>query len=182
MGPSEVPPPVSEQPTSQPTRQPRTQNWKRLPLLIGIVAAVAVVSLIVAVFSVPTILHPSVVVSGTIDMGTGSDSPTQITFTDVGDIANSARAPISSSGYSVTVHNGRSYNIRVDYSYPSQYDCYSYSYPNPGNCGSCTLQYSDYYTGYARYTCPETLSGSCLGGPLKVEVQSNSMNFDIQCS
>jgi hypothetical protein len=182
MGQLEVPRSASEQPGSQPAWRPQSRKWKSLPLLIGLGAVIAVASVTGTVFYVPTILHPSVVVSGSIDMGTATDSPIRITFTDVGDIANTVTALVSSSGYSVTVPNGHSYNIRLDYSYPSQYNCYSNSYPNPENCGGCALQYSDYYTGYARYSCPETLSGSCLGGPLKVEVRSDSMNFDLRCS
>lgn len=119
-----------------------------------------------------------------------SETPTQITFTDVSDVLNSVIANFTSSGYSVTVPNGHSYNIRVDYSYQYvqyQYECDS-SY-GAGQCQNssntdCVYDYTA-YTPYDHsvYTCTHygNVTGMCTGGQIRVNVSADRMSFDIQC-
>ena len=115
---------------------------------------------------------------------TGTETPSQITFTDVDDIANTVTAAVTSSVYSVSVPNGHSYNIRIDYSYvyQYQYDCYDYNF-SP----DCPLYQGDYCNfdntvGDWNCTHSENRNGTCLGGPLRVNVSADTMPFDIQCS
>ncbi len=170
QAPTAAEPPIPMQPHSR----------RKLTTIIAGVAILTAIILIASVLSVPTTLHPTVTVSGSLTMRSGQ-TPNQITFTDVNDIANSASVSISGSSYSVTVQNGHSYNIRIDYSYASQYqyECDAYQYFS-GSCGQ-----GDYcsYDGIG-YACThsETLNGVCSGGPLKVNVSGNAMNFDVQCS
>ncbi len=160
---------------------------RRLKLRIAGLAVIGVAIMISIVgvsnptlFFAPSLLHPNVTVSGTLSMASGQ-SPSQITFTDVGDIANSAMSSIQGNSYSVVVPNGHSYNIRIDYSYQYQYQygCTAdeYFFRTCGQGDYCV------YDGVG-YSCThnETRTGLCSGGPLKVNVSSSTMTFDIQCS
>lgn len=138
--------------------------------------------MIVTVFSVPTILHKSVTVSGTIAVG--SETPTQIIFTEIDDVLNSETANLTASGYgySVTVPNGHSYSIRVDYfhynvQYQWQCDAPCQNSSNTSSDTSCALDYNTVYT-CSHYG---KLTGNCAGGQVRVNVSGDRMNFDIQC-
>ena len=158
----------------------------------GILVAVLLIGVFVGlsyipgrISSVSLLQHPRVTVSGSVTM-TGTDNPTQITFTDVEDIANSASSQMSSSAYAVTVANGHSYNIAINYSTSYKTTCHSYS---PLDCQGdsntdCRFDYveNNGYSTYGVYTCTHFTNAVCRGGPLKVNVAADIMTFNIQCT